>query len=69
MHGDKVAKDHISNMDGCGMKDVNVKKMDKSQSWLVKGSYDYSKHDGNLEAGTPSDVMAIAIVLVAVPSG
>jgi hypothetical protein len=69
MHGDKVAKDHISNMAGCGPKDVQIPKMSKDQSWLTRGSYDYSKRAANLEAGSPSEVMAIAIVLVAVPPG
>jgi hypothetical protein len=69
MHGDKVAKDHISSMSGCGPKDIAVPKMMKGQSWVTKGSYDYNKRTPDLEAGSPSEVMAIAIVLVAVPPG
>lgn len=69
MHGDKVAKDHISAMQGCGPKDVKVQKMSKDQSWQTKGFYDYNRRTANLEAGSPSEVMAIAIVLVAAPSG
>jgi len=69
MHGDKVAKDHISDMSGCGYNDIRVPKMSKDQSWSVKGHYDYTKRSANLEAGNPSEVMAIAIVLVSVPPG
>jgi len=69
MHGDKVAKDHISNMEGCGPNDIGVKRMSKSQSWVTKGFYDYNKRTPDIEGGTPAEVMAIAIVLVAVPPG
>ena len=69
MHGDKVAKDHISGMSGCGPKDIGVPTMSKDQVWITKGTYDYNKKSANLEAGKPSEVMAIAIVLVAVPPG
>lgn len=69
MHGDKVAKDHISTMSGCGPSDVKVPMMSKDQSWKTTGSYDYTKRAANLEAGSPSEVMAIAIVLVQVPPG
>lgn len=72
-NGDKVAKDHISNMKGCGTKDINVESMNKTQSWQVTGWYDYAKHDPNQvkKSGVtaPSEVMAIAIVLVAVEPG
>jgi hypothetical protein len=34
MHGDKVAKDHISSMANCGPNDVGVTSMKKSQSWV-----------------------------------
>jgi len=69
MHGDKVARDHISSMDKCGRDDIRVDKLTKDQSWVVKGRYDYTVHDANLEAGKPSEVMAIAVVIVAVPPG
>lgn len=68
-NGDLVAVDHISNMEGCGMKDMNVKSMRKGQVWTVNGNYDYSKHAPNEERPGPSEVMAIAIVLVAVKPG
>jgi hypothetical protein len=69
MHGDKVAKDHISTMEGCGLKDIGVPRVTKGQSWTVRGYYDYNQKSANLEGGSPSEVMAIAIVLVAVPPG
>jgi hypothetical protein len=69
MHGDKVAKDHISTMDGCGPSDIKVPRMSKDQSWKTSGTYDYSKRAANLENGSPSEVMAIAIILVQVPPG
>jgi hypothetical protein len=69
MHGDKVAKDHISSMSGCGPSDLKIKQMQKGQSWVTKGTYDYKKRSPNLEHGSPSEVMAIAIVLVAAKPG
>lgn len=74
--GDKVAKDHISTMNGCGMKDITtVKTVEKGQSWTTTGYYDYSKatpnevrHKENNKTG-PGEVMAISIVLVAVKPG
>lgn len=69
MGQDKVAKDHISSMPGCSPKDFKVSQMKKDQSWMVRGSYDYEKKEGNLEKGKQSDIMAIAILLVAVPPG
>ncbi|KAF2418971.1 hypothetical protein EJ08DRAFT_702936 [Tothia fuscella] len=69
MHGDVVAKDHISDMPGCGPTNVAVPKMSRDQSWITRGTYDYNKRTANLEAGSPSEVMAIAIVLVQVPPG
>lgn len=56
MGGDKVAKSHISSMGGCTSENLKVKELKKGQSWSVKGSYDYSKYEGDLEAGKQSDV-------------
>lgn len=59
MGGDKVATNHISSMKGCTSKDVGTGmelKKGQGQSWTVKGHYDYSKRDGNLEAGKQSEV-------------
>jgi hypothetical protein len=69
MHGDKIARDHISTMANCGPNDIRVPQMSRDQSWTTKGYYDYSKHPANLESGNPSEIMAISIVLVAVPPG
>lgn len=57
MGGDKVATNHISSMKGCTNKDVEAgMELKKGQSWMVKGDYDFSKHDGNLEGGKQSEV-------------
>lgn len=69
MHGDVTARDHISEMKGCGPKDIQVPRMSRDQSWYTVGKYDYSKRKANLEGGEPSEVMAIAVILVAVPPG
>lgn len=74
--GDKVAKDHISTMNGCGPKDITaVKTVENGQSWTTTGYYDYSKakpnevkHKENNKTG-PGEVMAISIVVVAVKPG
>lgn len=64
---EKTAKDHISSMPGCEPQEHKISQMTKDQAWTVRGVYDYTKREGNLEKGQPSDVMAIAILLVAVP--
>jgi hypothetical protein len=56
MGGDKVAKSHISSMGGCTNENLKVKELKKGQSWIVKGNYDYSRFEGNLEAGKQSEV-------------
>lgn len=62
MGGDKVATNHISSMKGCTNKDVEAgMELKKGQSWMVKGDYDFSKHDGNLEGGKQSEVRVSAI--------
>jgi len=73
----KFAKSHISKMsvcyggDGGGNTTFNklaVKKLSSSQSWTVKGHYDYSKYPGDLELdGKQASIMAIAIMYVRVP--
>jgi len=73
--GDKVAVDHISNMEGCDMRSPLVKEMNSKQSWTTTGYYDYSKYTPNqvmnkeLKVTGPGEVMAISIVLVAVKPG
>lgn len=57
MGGDKVALDHISSMNGCRTeKDFNVQELKKSQSWLVRGHYNYTARKGNLERGKQAEV-------------
>jgi hypothetical protein len=57
MGGDKVAADHISSMEGCKNGDITViKELKKGQSWIVRGSYDYGAHEGNLERGKQAEV-------------
>lgn len=65
-----VATDHISKMSTCYYDDVGAigRKLDPSQSWVIDGRYDYDKFTGNLDHdGEQSDIMAIAIMYVAVP--
>jgi hypothetical protein len=63
---DQAAKDHISSMPNCTPKDFQVQEMKRDQSWVVEGFYDYDKRQGNLEDGKQSEIMAIAVLLVAV---
>jgi hypothetical protein len=53
-------------MNGCGPKDIGIARMTRDQSWLTTGYYNYGEKEPNKEAGKPSEIMAIAIVLVAV---
>jgi hypothetical protein len=63
---DQAAKDHISSMPNCTPKDFQVPDLKKDQSWVVTGHYDFDKRQGNLENGKQSDIMAIAVLLIAV---
>jgi hypothetical protein len=56
MGSDKVAINHISSMRGCTNQDIGQMEMKKGQSWMIKGDYNYAKHDGNLESGKQSEV-------------
>jgi hypothetical protein len=58
MGGDKVATNHISSMTGCEKNLVKTNRMEtsKNQTWSLKGNYDYSKKEGNLERGKQADV-------------
>jgi hypothetical protein len=65
-----VAEKHISSMSGCYNQIMPVKKLEKTQSWILKGNYDYSRFPGNTEKdGKQQDVMGLALMYVAVPSG
>jgi hypothetical protein len=63
---DKAAREHISSMPNCTPKDFQVPSVKKDQSWVVTGHYDYDKRQGNLEGGKQSEIMAIAVMLIAV---
>jgi len=68
MGGDKVAVDHISSMQGCKNEGITgVKELKKGQSWIVRGSYDYKAHEGNLEKGKQAEIMVLGVILVSVP--
>ncbi|KAF2666114.1 hypothetical protein BT63DRAFT_416527 [Microthyrium microscopicum] len=69
MGTDKVATKHISSMKGCTNADVGPVELKKGQSWMVQGNYDFAQHDGNLEGGKQSEIMAIAVVLIQVSPG
>jgi hypothetical protein len=65
----KFAEKHISSMSSCYFEQLKVRKLEKSQSWAIDGAYDYDRFEGNTEGGKQQDVMAIAIMYVAVPPG
>jgi hypothetical protein len=73
--GDMVAVDHISSMEGCNMQTSPVKEVNPKQKWTTTGYYDYNLKTPNqvknkdLEVTSPGEVMAISILLVAVPPG
>jgi hypothetical protein len=62
---DKTAKDHISAMPKCTPNDFKVKEVKKGQAWMVEGHYDYETRQGNLENGKQSEIMAIAVLMIA----
>ncbi|KAE9977574.1 hypothetical protein BLS_001283 [Venturia inaequalis] len=67
MGDDKPAINHISSVERC--KVSRIKEMKKGQSWTVRGRYNYDDRPGNIEEGKQGAVMAISIVLIAVPPG
>jgi len=69
MGGDQVAEKHISTMTWCGSSEAppKVTKLDKEQSWVLKGNYDYDRFEGNKDRkGRQDHIMAISIMYVAV---
>lgn len=46
MMGSDIATKHISNMTIC---DKLPSKVEKNQSWLIRGTYDYGAYPGNFE--------------------
>lgn len=72
MGNDKPAVNHISSVERCNVGNGaagGVKEMRKYQAWIVKGRYNYDERPGNIEEGKQGAVMAISIVLIAVPPG
>jgi hypothetical protein len=64
--------DHISSMSTCylGVADLPVKTLSKDQSWYIEGKYDYNQFAGMKDpSGWQSEVMAIALMYVAVTPG
>jgi hypothetical protein len=64
-----IAKNHISSMSQCWLGDMKISELKKTQSWILKGNYDYDKFEGNTEDGKQADVMVLGIMMVAVPPG
>jgi hypothetical protein len=65
-HGHGVALKHISSMSSCYVPNIPVTELTKDQSWHVEGQYDYSQHDGNKDGNKQAEIMAIALMYVAV---
>jgi hypothetical protein len=63
------SKKHISEITFCGTSpEKPLGRMSKGDRWDIKGHYDYNKWDGMLRTnGKQSDVMAIAVMMVAIP--
>jgi hypothetical protein len=65
-----LAERHISSMSTCFNQMMPVRKLEKSQSWILKGNYDYDRFAGNTEKdGTQQDIMGLALMYVAVHPG
>ncbi|QDS72079.1 hypothetical protein FKW77_003155 [Venturia effusa] len=60
-----MAEKHISSMSACYFNEQKVTQLLKSQSWQIKGNYDYDKFEGNKDDGKQSSVMGIALMYVA----
>lgn len=63
----KPARNHISSMTPCA--NTQVQTLETNQNVQVVGSYDFDKRPGNIEKGKQDEIMAIALMLVAVPPG
>jgi hypothetical protein len=73
-HTHGVASKHISSMTTCFTDGkgggIPVQKLAKDQSWYVTARYDYDKFEGNKNGkGTQDEIMAIALMYVAVEPG
>jgi hypothetical protein len=69
MNGDLLAKEHISTMTTCTHDNSAVKRVEKNQTWTIKGHYDYGKRAGNIADGEQMDIMGLGIVFVEAPVG
>jgi hypothetical protein len=69
--GHGASPKHISSMSTCYLdQTLPVTQLSKDQSWYVEGVYDYAKFDGMKDSsGLQSEVMAIALMFVAVKPG
>jgi hypothetical protein len=67
-HADGLAKNHISSMTACYIPKLPITRLSKDQSWQVVAHYDYDKFAGNKENGKQSEIMAIALMYVAIPA-
>jgi hypothetical protein len=65
-----VAEKHISSMSGCYNQMMPVRKLEKSQNWILKANYDYNQFTGNTaKNGKQQDIMGLSLMYVAVPPG
>jgi hypothetical protein len=67
-HADGLAKNHISSMTTCYLPTLPVARLSRDQVWQVNARYDYDQFPGNKENGKQSEVMAIALMYVAIPA-
>jgi hypothetical protein len=65
----KDSTSHIEKISWCGTtNETPLGEMNKGDKWDIAGHYDYDKYPGMLRTnGKQSDVMAIAVMMVAVP--
>jgi hypothetical protein len=68
-HMDGVAKNHISSMTTCYTPNIPITHLKKDQVWTITAKYDYNKFQGNKENGKQQELMAIALMYVAIPAG
>jgi hypothetical protein len=54
-----MAEKHISSMSACYFNEQKVTKLLKSQSWQIKGNYDYDAQEGNKDGGKQSSIMGM----------
>jgi hypothetical protein len=67
-HMDGLATNHISSMTTCYTPNLPITHLKKDQTWQVTARYDYDKFQGNKEKGKQQELMAIALMYVAIPA-